>query len=72
MKPCEKGAHETGKYRNVFLEAGYSNAEADALWKAKPEPYPDGYFDHYYDGLWFLFSIMHLSGNYRIINPGMN
>jgi oligosaccharide reducing-end xylanase len=41
----------------------------DALWNAKLEPYPDGYFDPYYDGLLYLFSIMHLSGNYQIIKP---
>lgn len=41
----------------------------DALWNAKLEPYADGYFDPYYDGLLYLFSIMHLSGNYRIITP---
>jgi oligosaccharide reducing-end xylanase len=43
----------------------------DALWNAKLEPYSDGYFDPYYDGLLYLFSLMHLSGNYRIITPGM-
>jgi oligosaccharide reducing-end xylanase len=43
----------------------------DAVWNAKLEPYSDGYFDGYYDGLLYLFSIMHLSGNYRIITPGM-
>jgi oligosaccharide reducing-end xylanase len=43
----------------------------DAAWKAKLEPYDDGYFDPYYDGLLYLFSLMHLSGNYRIITPGM-
>ena len=41
----------------------------DALWNAKLEPYSDGYFDPYYDGLLYLFSIMHLSGNYQIIKP---
>jgi len=41
----------------------------DALWNAKLEPYADGYFDPYYDGLLYLFSIMHLSGNYQIITP---
>jgi len=41
----------------------------DAVWNAKLEPYADGYFDPYYDGLLYLFSIMHLSGNYRIILP---
>lgn len=38
-----------------------------ALWNAKLEPYEDGYFDPYYDGLLYLFSLMHLSGNYRIL-----
>ena len=43
----------------------------DAVWNAKLEPYEDGYFDPYFDGLVYLFSVMHLSGNYRIITPGM-
>jgi len=43
----------------------------DAVCNAKPEFYPDGYLDSYYDGLLYLFSLMHLSGNYRIITPGM-
>ncbi|MFN8207256.1 MAG: glycosyl hydrolase family 8 [Bacteroidales bacterium] len=43
----------------------------DAVWNAKLEPYPDEYFDPYYDGLLYLFSLMHLSGNYRIITPGL-
>ncbi len=41
----------------------------DAVWNAKLEPYGDGYFDPYYDGLLYLFSLMHLSGKYRIIKP---
>ena len=41
----------------------------DAVWNAKLKPYSDGYFDPYYDGLLYLFSLMHLSGNYRIITP---
>lgn len=41
----------------------------DAFWKAKLEPYDDGYFDPYFDGIMQLFSIMHLSGNYRLITP---
>src|SRR5205085_10860221 len=40
-----------------------------ALWNAKLEPYEDGYFDPYYDGLLYLFSLMHLSGNYQVIKP---
>jgi len=39
------------------------------LWNAKIEPYEDGYFDPYYDGLLYLFSLMHLSGKYQIITP---
>jgi oligosaccharide reducing-end xylanase len=40
-----------------------------ALWNAKLEPYEGGYFDPYYDGLLYLFSLMHLSGKYQIIKP---
>lgn len=43
-----------------------------ALWNAKLEPYDDGYFDPYYDGLLYLFSLMHLSGKYQIITPQYN
>lgn len=39
------------------------------LWNAKLEPYEDGYFDPYYDGLLYLFSLLHLSGRYQIIQP---
>ena len=41
----------------------------NALWNSKLEPYADGYFDPYYDGLLYLFSLMHLSGKYQIITP---
>jgi oligosaccharide reducing-end xylanase len=44
----------------------------DAVWNARLEPYEDGYFDPYYDGLLYLFSLMHLSGNYRIIKSEIN
>jgi len=40
-----------------------------AIWNAKLEPYEDGYFDPYYDGLLYLFSLMHLSGKYQLIKP---
>lgn len=42
---------------------------AKQLWEAKHEPYDDGYFDAYYDGLLRLFAFMHLSGKYQIIFP---
>ncbi|MDE5814124.1 MAG: glycoside hydrolase [Muribaculaceae bacterium] len=42
---------------------------AQRLWDSKHEPYEDGYFDAYYDGLLRLFSFMLLSGNYRAIAP---
>ncbi len=42
-----------------------------ALWNARLEPYEDGYFDPYYDGLLYLFSLMHLSGKYQLIKPNM-
>ncbi|MBQ0043808.1 MAG: glycoside hydrolase [Bacteroidales bacterium] len=41
----------------------------ERLWNSKNEPYEDGYFDAYYDGLLRLFAFMHLSGNYRVIEP---
>ena len=39
----------------------------ERLWNSRHEPYEDGYFDAYYDGLVRLFCLMHLSGRYRII-----
>lgn len=44
----------------------------NALWNSKNVPFPDGYFDAYYDGLLRLFAFMHLSGNYRIIEKNGN
>jgi oligosaccharide reducing-end xylanase len=43
-----------------------------ALWNEKLEPYSDGYFDPYYDGFLYLFSLMHLSGKYQLIKPMKN
>ena len=40
-----------------------------ALWNARHEPFDDGYFDAYYDGLLRLFAFMHLSGKYQVIFP---
>jgi oligosaccharide reducing-end xylanase len=41
----------------------------EKLWNAKHEPFDDGYFDAYYDGLLRLFAFMHLSGHYQVIFP---
>lgn len=41
----------------------------DRFWNNKHEPFPSGYFDAYYEGILRLFAFMHLSGNYRIIEP---
>ena len=42
-----------------------------ALWNVKLEPYEDGYFDPYYDGLMYLFSLLHMGGEYQVIQPPM-
>lgn len=54
---------------SMIGDQAQSKKFVDALWNAKLEPYEDGYFDPYYDGLLYLFSLMHLSGNYQIIKP---
>ncbi|WP_375448552.1 hypothetical protein [uncultured Fibrella sp.] len=38
-----------------------------ALWKAKLDPFEDDYFDPYYDGLLYVFNLMHLSAKYQMI-----
>ena len=53
---------------SVMCSHSKSKEFVDALWNAKHEPFEDGYFDAYYDGLLRLFAFMHLSGNYRIIS----
>ena len=52
---------------SVMCSHDKSKEFVDALWNAKHEPFNDGYFDAYYDGLLRLFAFMHLSGNYRVI-----
>ncbi|MCW3786631.1 glycosyl hydrolase family 8 [Plebeiibacterium sediminum] len=57
---------------SASTELIYNNEDkfdfVNALWNAKLEPYEDGYFDPYYDGLLYLFSLMHLSGKYQAIH----
>ena len=52
---------------SVMCSHDKSQEFVDALWNAKHEPFEDGYFDAYYDGLLRLFAFMHLSGNYKVI-----
>lgn len=54
---------------SVMCMSKKSKEFVDALWKAKHEPFEDGYFDAYYDGLLRLFAFMHLSGHYQVIFP---
>ncbi len=54
---------------SVMCSHDKSKEFVDALWNAKHEPFDDGYFDAYYDGLLRLFAFMHLSGHYRVIFP---
>ena len=54
---------------SILCKHKKSKEFVDALWNAKHEPFEDGYFDAYYDGLLRLFAFMHLSGNYRVIEP---
>ncbi|MBQ3804961.1 MAG: glycoside hydrolase [Prevotella sp.] len=54
---------------SVMCSHAKSKEFVDALWNAKHEPFDDGYFDAYYDGLLRLFAFMHLSGRYQVIAP---
>lgn len=75
--PVKKLRHSIGLV-STAATASLVNPEKEsadfvhAIWNAKLEPYEDGYFDPYYDGLMYLFSMMHLSGNYKIITPQAN
>lgn len=48
----------TNEHRMEFVER---------LWNSSHQPYEDGYYDAYYDGLLHLFAFMHLSGKYNVI-----
>lgn len=72
--PVKKLRHSIGLVSTAATASLINNDKAGldfvhAIWKAKLEPYEDGYFDPYYDGLMHLFSLMHLSGKYQIITP---
>jgi len=68
----KKLRHSLGLVSTVAATAMINKGNYDfvhALWNAKLQPYEDGYFDPYYDGLLYLFSLMHLSGHYQLITP---
>lgn len=47
-------------------DENYSQDLVRHMFDQKLEPYSDGYYDVYYDGLIYLFALLHLSGNYRM------
>lgn len=51
---------------SLMTDNEYSQEFVRHLWEMKLEPYADGYYDVYYDGLVYLFSLLQLSGNYRM------
>ena len=51
---------------SLMTDNEYSQEIVHHLWEMKMEPYEDGYYDVYYDGLVYLFSLLQLSGNYRM------
>lgn len=59
----------TAAAASLLCDHEISREFVDRLWNSKHEPYEDGYFDAYYDGLLRLFAFMHLSGRYRVIEP---
>jgi oligosaccharide reducing-end xylanase len=63
------GLVATSAAASVLCQHEKKNEFIEALWNAKHEPFEDGYFDAYYDGLLRLFAFMHLSGNYQVIFP---
>ena len=63
------GLLATAASTTLIYNRDHSFEFARALWNAKLQPYADGYFDPYYDGLLYLFALMHLSGKYGIIRP---
>lgn len=64
------GTEPTSAAASLMGTRAKSRKFVDAVWNARLEPHEDGYFDPYHDGFLYLFSLMRLSGNYRIIHPG--
>lgn len=53
---------------SLMTDTDLSREFVEHLWEMKLEPYEDGYYDVYYDGLEYIFSLLHLSGNFRKSN----
>lgn len=51
---------------SLMTDNQYSKDIVRHFMDMKLEPYEDGYYDVYYDGLVSLFALLHLSGNYRM------
>ena len=51
---------------SLMMDGPYSQDLVRHMFEQKLEPYEDGYYDVYYDGLIYLFALLHLSGNYRM------
>ena len=50
---------------SLMTDNQYSKDIVRHLWEMELGPYEDGYYDVYYDGLVYLFALLHLSGEYR-------
>jgi oligosaccharide reducing-end xylanase len=50
----------------LMCNSEYNEELVRHMFSLKHEPYEDGYYDIYYDGLIYLFALLHLSGNYRM------
>lgn len=51
---------------SLMTDSEYSQDLVRHMFGEELEPYEDGYYDVYYDGLIYLFALLHLSGNYRM------
>ena len=54
---------------SLVCEHAKAREFVDRFWNNRHDPSPSGYKDAYYEGLLRLFAFMHLSGNYRVIEP---
>ncbi|MDO4818779.1 MAG: glycosyl hydrolase family 8 [Prevotella sp.] len=60
------GLVATAATASLMTDNQYSKDLVRHLWDMKLKKYSDGYYDVYYDGLLYIFSLLHLSGNYRM------